>query len=298
MVKIFFYKLLYSLLFILSLLPLQVLHFFASGLYFIIYYIVGYRRKVIDENLMNAFPEKSFIERAAIRKRYYHHLTDLVVESIKMLSATEQEIKKRIETENVELITNAFENGRSVIGILGHYGNWEMSALRFSMLFQQKRIIVYKPLSNPFLDKVTIAMRSRFGATLVSMKSIARKLIEYRGEATMTVMVGDQIPARSELNYFTNFLNQPTGVFLGTEKLAKLSNSLVVFCDIRPVKRGYYKCAFVPLCDEPKSTAPYEITNRHVQYLENVIRQKPEYWLWSHRRWKYKPEDMVGNLAV
>ena len=298
MLKNFFYKLFFGLFFLMSLLPLRVLYFFGSGFYVLLYYITGYRRKVVDENLLNSFPEKSKTEREAIARKYYHYLADLFFETIKMLSISEKELMKRAESVNLNVVTDALNCGKSVIGILGHYGNWELATLRFSMLFEQKRIIVYKPLSNKDEDKLMIRMRSRFGATLVSMKNIARKLIELRHEPTMTVLVGDQTPALAELNYFTNFLNQQTGVFLGTERLAKLNNSLVVFCDISVVKRGYYQCTFVPLFDDPKSTAPYEITQKHVQYLEDVIRQQPEYWLWSHRRWKYKPEDVPGNLVV
>ncbi|MES2277540.1 MAG: lysophospholipid acyltransferase family protein [Bacteroidota bacterium] len=284
--------LLLGLLYIISLLPLRILYLIADLLYFLLYYVTGYRRKIIDQNLLNAFPEKTEAERTLIRKKYYRYLADLVVETIKLLTISDKEVVKRVHVPNPELITEAFNQGKSVLGILGHYGNWEMNALRFSQLFDERRIIVYKPLSNNFFNCILIRMRSRFGATLVNMRNILRKLVDHRDERTVTVLVGDQTPARPEIQYFTNFLNQPTAVFLGAEKLAKLTNSMVVFCDIRRLKRGYYQCTFVPLFTEPQSTAPYEITNTHVQYLEGIIRQQPEYWLWSHRRWKFKPEDL------
>lgn len=291
MIKKIFSILILGFLYLVSLLPFRVIYLIADGIYLILYYVTRYRRKVIDENLENAFPEKSEKERETIRKEYYHFLADLIVESIKLLTISEQEVIKRVHVPNPELIKQAFNNGQSVIGILGHYGNWEMNALRFSQLFNEKRIIVYKPLSNNFFNNVIMQMRSRFGATLVDMKSTMRKLVEYRNERTVTVMVGDQTPGKPEIKYFTNFLNQPTAVFLGVEKLAKFTNSVVVFCDIRRIKRGYYQCSFVPMFEEPKATADYEITDGHVQYLENVIRNEPQYWLWSHRRWKFKPEE-------
>lgn len=292
MIKKIFSILILGFFYLISLLPFRVIYLIADSIYLVLYYVTRYRRKVVDENLENAFPEKSAKERETIRKEYYHFLADLIVESIKLLTISEQEVIKRVHVPNPELITNAFNSGQSVIGILGHYGNWEMNALRFSQLFNEKRIIVYKPLSNNFFNNVIMQMRSRFGATLVDMKSTMRKLVEYRNERTVTVMVGDQTPGKPEIKYFTNFLNQPTAVFLGVEKLAKFTNSVVVFCDIRRIKRGYYQCSFVPMFEEPKATADYEITDGHVQYLEGVIRNEPQYWLWSHRRWKFKPEEV------
>jgi len=281
-----------GLLYLISLLPLWLLYVISDLIYFLIYYVFHYRRKVVDENLLHAFPEKSDKERHTIRKRYFHYLTDLMVETIKLFTISKREVEKRVYVSNPEVIKDAFSKDKSVIGVLGHYGNWEIGALRFSQLFNERRVIVYKPLSDTFFNNLMKRMRSRFGATLVSMKSTMRKLVEYRNERTVTVLVGDQTPAKAEIQYFTKFLNQPTAVFLGVEKLAKLTNSAVVFCDVRRIKRGYYTCSFVPMFNEPKLTGEHEITDAHVHYLEQVIREKPEYWLWSHRRWKFKPEDL------
>jgi len=281
-----------GLLYLISLLPFWLLYLMSDGIYVLLYHITGYRRKVVAENLSNAFPEKTDAERKLIEEKYYRYLGDLVVETIKMLTISESEIARRVSGPNAPIIEETFKSGKSIIGILGHYGNWEWCGLRFSQMVNRKRIIVYKPMSNQVFDSLFIRIRSRFGATLVDMKSIARNLIRWRNERTITVVVGDQTPARGEISYFTNFLNQPTAVFLGAEKLAILTNSEVMFCDIRRLKRGYYQCTLVPLFTEPKLTAEYEITNAHVHYLEQVIRHEPQYWLWSHRRWKYKPEDV------
>lgn len=297
MIKRYFFILISGILYLISLLPFWLIYLFADGIYFLLYYVTHYRRKVVDENLLNAFPKKSEQERRVIRKQYFHYLADLLAESIKLVTISEKEVAKRVQVTNPELITDAFKSGQSVLGILGHYGNWELGALRFSQLFNEPRIIVYKPLSNKFFDNFSIKMRSRFGATLVDMKGITRKLLQYRNQRTVTVLVGDQTPAKSEIKYFTEFLNQQTAVFLGVEKLAKFTNSMVVFCDVRRIKRGYYQCSFIPMFTEPKATAEYEITNSHVQYLEKVIQNEPQYWLWSHRRWKFKPEDIKESAA-
>ncbi len=297
MLKKIFHATVGGLLYLLSLLPFPILYLISDLLFVILYWLIRYRKRVIEDNIENSFPEKSSSERKQIRKDYLRYLSDLIVETVKLFSISEEEVKKRVLVTNTDFIEQCFRNGQSVIGILGHYGNWEMAGLRFSQLFSEKRIIVYKPLTSQFFDRMMLKMRSRFGATLVSMKQTTRKLVEYKNERSITVLVGDQTPAKPEITYFTDFLNQPTAVFLGVEKLAKLTNSVVVFCDIRRVKRGYYTCDFVNLFENPRLTEEHEITKAHVKYLEEVIRLQPEYWLWSHKRWKYKPEDMDGLSA-
>lgn len=287
--KYFLSALLLPFLYLLSVLPFWFIYLLSDLLFVILYHITAYRRQVVDENLFRSFPDYSTAEKALIRKQFYKHLADLILESTKLLTISAREVKKRVIVTNPDCIKQFFDNGQSVIGVLGHYGNWELGALRFSQLFEEKRIIVYKPLSNRFFDQLVFRLRSRFGATLVDMKNASRMILSWRKERTVTVLVGDQIPARSEGNYFTNFLNQPTAVFLGVEKLARYTNSAVVFCDIRRIKRGYYSCEFVPLFKNPQETKDYEITNKHVQYLEKIIREEPAFWLWSHRRWKYQP---------
>lgn len=280
-------------LYLLSLLPFWFLYLISDFLFIIIFYVIGYRRKVVQQNLANAFPDKNEQERSDIERKYYRYLSDLIVEVLKMTTISGKEVARRVNVLNPELMNEAFDNGKSIIGAVGHYGNWEMGALRLSQLTDKRRIIIYKPVNNEVSDKWFLNMRSRFGATLVPMKSTLRKFAEYRNELTFSVLVSDQTPVREEVQYFTEFLNQQTAVFLGIEKLSKIIDCVVIFCDVRRVKRGYYQCTFVPLIDDPKQTAPYEITEAHVRYLEKVIREEPAYWLWSHRRWKFKPEDVI-----
>jgi KDO2-lipid IV(A) lauroyltransferase len=279
-------------LYLLSLLPFWFLYLLADVLFFALYHITKYRRKVVQENLANAFPEKTIAERSAIEKKYYRYLADLIIEIVKLFSISEKELYKRLQPHNVEYLEAAFANGKSVLGAVAHYGNWEMAGLRMSLLTTNRRVVVYKPLSNAIFDGAFEKMRSRLGATLVSMKMTMRKMVEFRKELTFTVLVSDQTPVKSEIKYFAPFLNQPTPVFLGVERMAKMIDCVVVFCDIRRIKRGYYTCTLVPLFEDPKNTAEYEITDAHVAYLEKVIKEEPQYWLWSHRRWKYKPGDI------
>ncbi|OKS86436.1 lysophospholipid acyltransferase family protein [Mucilaginibacter polytrichastri] len=280
-------------LYLVSLLPFWLLYLIADFLYVVIYYVVGYRRKVVQVNLLNSFPEKTEAERAAIEKKYFHYLADLLVETIKAITLSEKEIMRRMFLVNEDLVPNYFKQNRNVIIAVGHYGNWEWAVLRTSFICpQHRRTIIYKPLQDKAADAMYIKVRSKFGVTMVPMKATLRKMIEFRKELSLTVFASDQTPIREEAHFFTQFLNQPTAVFLGIEKISTLFNSVVIFADIRRVKRGYYRCTFVPLVDEPKQAAEYEITRAHVQYLEKVIREEPPYWLWSHRRWKFKPDNI------
>ncbi|WDF53497.1 lysophospholipid acyltransferase family protein [Mucilaginibacter sp. KACC 22063] len=286
-------RLAFLFLYLLSLLPFWFLYLIADFLYLIIYHITGYRKAVVRENLSNSFPEKSAAQRIKIEKQYFHYLADLIVEGVKLITISQQQVQRRMHLVNPELIEQYFADGKSIVGAVGHYGNWELGALSLSLLTSNRRIIIYKPLSNPEAEVFFKKIRGRFGSTLVPMKSTLRKMVEYKNELSFSVFVSDQTPVREEAHYFTQFLNQPTAVFLGIEKIAKLTGSVVIFCDIRRVKRGYYQCTFVPLINEPKQAEGHTITEAHVKYLEHVIKAEPPYWLWSHRRWKFKPE---GNI--
>lgn len=280
------------LLYLISLLPFWLLYRISDGLFYILYYLVKYRRRVVAENLRSAFPEKSDRELKIIEKEYFRYLADLVVESVKLFTISEKEVMRRMHCPNFSLIEGYFSEGKSVIGALGHYGNWELAGHCLSLLTKtHRRIIVYKPLTNITFNGAVKKMRERFGATLVAMQNTMRALIGFKKENTITVLVSDQTPVPNESTYFIQFLNQPTPVFLGVEKLSKLLNNVVVFCDIRRIKRGYYNVTFVPLFEDTKNTAEYEITRGHVSYLEEVIKNEPAYWLWSHRRWKFKPAE-------
>ncbi|MGI4728035.1 MAG: lysophospholipid acyltransferase family protein [Janthinobacterium lividum] len=278
--------------YLISLLPFWVLYLFSDAVFILLFYVTHYRRKVAQENLRNAFPEKSQTERAQIERKYYRYLADLLVESVKLFSISSADLQKHIQMIDAELLNKYFADKRSVIGAVGHYGNWEMALLGLSLCIENQKLIVYKPVKNNQIEAVIKRSREKFGAQLIPMKATMRTLINKQQEQIITILASDQTPVREETQYFANFLNQPTAVFLGVEKMAKLTNSAVVFCDIRLVKRGYYTCTFVPLIKDPKPTAEHEITNTHVQYLEKVIREEPAYWLWSHRRWKFKPEDI------
>jgi len=276
-------------LFLLSLLPFWFLYLLADLLFIIIYYIIGYRRKIVEDNLRNSFPEKSLQELNSIERKYFKYLADLIVEIIKTISISAKDVEKRMRPTNPGLMEDYFTQGKSIIAAAGHYCNWEMATLSFGLLTGKKRFIVYRAQSNVVFTDFFNRVRSRFGSTMISTRQALRKMIEFKNELTFSVLVADQTPTKVEARYFTTFLNQPTAIFLGLEKLTRVVDCVVIFFRIDRVKRGYYTYTFVPLIENPHEAQLHEITEAHVRYLENVIKQAPEYWIWSHRRWKFKP---------
>lgn len=284
-------------LYLLSLMPFWLLYVISDIIYFFIYHVAGYRRKVVQQNLQNAFPEKTDVERKDIERKFYHHFCDLIVETIKAISISPAQLSKRVTATNPELVQKLLGIDKKIVAVAGHYCNWELLALAITSITDKKFMIIYKPLSNSVFDRFFIRVRSRFRGIPVAMKLILRKMVELKNEPFITVLLGDQTPVKHESTYFTNFLNQPTAVFLGLEKMAKSFDCLVYYCDMRKVKRGYYTYTAVSLIDDPKEAQPHEITKAHVHYLESVIREQPQYWLWSHRRWKFKPEDVEHAIV-
>ncbi|GAA4087583.1 lysophospholipid acyltransferase family protein [Mucilaginibacter panaciglaebae] len=277
-------------LYLISLLPFWLLYILADVLFVLLYYLVGYRRKVTQANLRNAFPEKTDVERSGIEKKYYRYLADLILEAIKMTTISQSELQRRVVCTNPELVKSYEAAGKSVTAVAGHYCNWEWAGLEFSI--HTRLFVIYKSLANNIFDKFFIKTRSRFGAVVVPMAQALRSSVAHKNEFTVSVYAGDQTPPLATAQYFTDFLNQPTAVFLGIEKIARLIDSVVIFYDMKRIKRGYYTYTVVPLVENTKESAAHEITEAHVKYLEMMIRREPQYWIWSHRRWKFKPENV------
>ena len=280
----------YAFLYLLSLLPFRLIYVLSDGLYFVLYHLIGYRRKVVRKNLQNSFPEKPLPEILAIEKKYYRYLADNMLEGIKMLSMSERSIRKRFSFKGEGQADELLQKGQSVLLATSHYGNWEWAAIGVTQHMKHPTLIVYKPLTNKRVEALITKIRSQFGAKLVAMKQTVRAFVEEgQKHAFMGVLVSDQTPTRHEKNYFMPFLNQPTSVFQGLEKIAKLTGSPIFYVNIVRVKRGYYCAEFEMMVSEPKATAENEITEMYNRRLEGIIRQQPEFWLWSHKRWKHQP---------
>ncbi|MFC0318987.1 MULTISPECIES: lysophospholipid acyltransferase family protein [Olivibacter] len=275
--------------FIISLLPFWVLYCLSDFLFFILYYVVGYRKKVVYENLSNSFPSKSDEEIKQIAKNFFVFLSDMIIETIKMRTITAKEVEKRMVVHATHEIYRHLEQGKPVIGTTAHYSNWELGIHRLSLMLKDPLLIIYKPLSNKGFEQTFNNIRSRFNAQMVPMKQTLRQILAYENTPHMSMFLSDQTPARSESSFFTPFLGQDTLMFLGMEKIAKRTDFPVVYCHINRIRRGYYECTFSTLFETPKATDNHEITLAYNKYLEKLIHDKPEQWLWSHRRWKHKP---------
>jgi len=273
---------------ILSLLPLPVLYLIADGVYILLYYVLGYRRKVVRMNLLNALPDKSLAAIVQIERRFYRYLSSLIFEILKMNNISRAEIEKRFVFNNKEQMEAYFKKGESVLICSAHYGNWEWGTLGIGLNFSAVHYPIYKPLSNRIYDHWFQKMRSRFGNHLVPMRQTLRVLQTSKNSPSIFSFGNDQAPSKDESHYWTKFLHQESSVQLGIEKIAKKTNRPVFYLRTRVLKRGYYEVDCVPLCLNPAEAAPFEITELHTRFLENVIREQPEYWLWSHKRWKYK----------
>jgi KDO2-lipid IV(A) lauroyltransferase len=276
----------------LSLLPLEILYYLSDFIFFLVYYLFGYRKKVVFDNMRNSFPEKSENEIRILAKKFYKHLADLIVESTRLFSISEEEIISRYKFKNPELLDDYYDKGKSVLIAGGHYNNWEMAAVGTNPQMKHQAAGIYTPMTNPFFEKVFRKTRGKYGIVLVRKHEVKAFFSEYKDRLTATIFGADQSPSRGTKRvYWTTFLNQDTPVMFGTEKYAKEYNYPVIFIDVRKVRRGYYELFFKTIVENPSSCAYGEITELHTRYLEKIIIEKPEYWLWTHKRWKRKRSD-------
>ncbi|MGM9633791.1 MAG: lysophospholipid acyltransferase family protein [Alloprevotella sp.] len=285
-------KMLLPLLRLISRLPLGVLYVLADLCFPLLYYVARYRRKVVTENLNNAFPELSPRERHKIRRRFYRWFCDYVVETLKLLSISRQEMMRRMVIEGVDEMERSLETKPFVFIFLGHYCNWEwVSSIP---LWYQKEdshgAQLYRPLKNKAFDGLFLEMRSRFGSENISKYEALRHILQLRrdGKKTCIGFISDQTPGWNSIHDWVDFLHQDTPVFTGTERIAKKVDAAIFFADIRRVRRGYYHLVLRRMTDEPKDFPDYALTEQYMRELEQIIRRQPHLWLWSHRRWKHR----------
>ncbi len=268
-----------------SYLPFPVLYLLSDGLYVIIYKLIGYRRKVVIQNIVNSFPERSAEEHGQIEKKFYSHLCDLIVESIKVFTISEKEVQQRMKVLNPEFINRFYDQGQSVILAGGHYNNWELFAVAIDAPLKHHAVAIYKPLSNLFFDKKMRNTRGRYGLKMISTKA-TKDEFEKTDSLRVIIFGIDQFPGNHKNCYWANFLNQDTAMIFGAEKYAKEYNYPVLSGRINKLKRGHYSFEFTDAIEEPQHMSHGEITKRVNHLLEQDIIAQPEYWLWSHKRWK------------
>ncbi|MCC3155287.1 lysophospholipid acyltransferase family protein [Hymenobacter sp. BT770] len=271
-------------------LPLSVLYVVADGVYLLLAYVVRYRQRVVLENLRNSFPDKPEAEIQRICKAFYRHFSQVVVEIIRLPAMPPMELRQRMVMRNPEVADRHFAEGRTVLGLASHAGNWEWVLAAGPLWLAAPIDGVYKPLSNPFFEEFLRFVRSRTGAGLVPMSYVMREMVAHRGEAHLLSLVSDQAAGPEDRPYWTQFLNQDSGFYTSTERLATRFHCAVLYVGIRRRRRGYYEFEFTELYDgtSPLPTGDAPIMEAFARKLEKDIQAAPEQYLWTHRRWKHK----------
>ena len=273
--------------YLISSLPYRLLYAFSDFLYFMIFHVFSYRRKVVEENLKKSFPEKTHEEIIQLSKKYYQYLCDLILETFKKLTISEKQSLERCKIINPELFHKLYAENKSIILLMGHYGNWEMAGSAFSLTCDHQLYVVYKTLSNKYFEDLMCKGRTKYGTKLIKMENTLRDIINTKKDLCAYAFIADQTPSNQNA-YWTTFLNQDTAMFTGAEKVARKFNFPVVFVNIVRVKRGYYEIFIEMLCEDPKNSKENEIIENFARKLEKEIIRQPETWLWSHRRWKQR----------
>ena len=265
--------------------PYKVLYTLSEVMLFIVYRIFRYRIDTVQNNLKNSFPKHSLIDLKKIEKKFYRNFCDVLLENLLLYTISEKELKKRMKLLNPEIFDSLYNLNKGAILIGAHYNNWEWMALSLGVYAKQDVFSVYKPLNNKTINALMLKARERFGANIVPMASFAKTVLENKNRATINLMLTDQSPHKSKVDFYCTFLNQDTPVYLGPEKLVNTANLELLFVEVHRVKRGFYEMKIVNLKD--KSIKEKESkTLLHVNHLEKIINDQPENWLWSHKRWK------------
>ncbi|WP_242916409.1 lysophospholipid acyltransferase family protein [Pontibacter liquoris] len=283
----------------LAALPLPVLYLLANGLYFLMYYLLGYRKKVVAQNLQLAFPEKSPDALQRIAKDFYRQFADIIVEILHLAAMSREEMLRRVTFTNPEAVTEYVAAGTPVVILGSHVGNWEWSLSAAALSFPFPAEGVYKPLNNPFFEAFMLHTRSRLGGHAIKMKDTLRDFMAKRNQPRIVALLSDQTPLKSEITFWTQFMHRETPFYTGAEKLARRFQYPVVFLDMKRTSRGYYTLSFEKLWDgtpqELAAADQYPITELFAQKLEAAIRRAPSDYLWTHKRWKHRREAAVKS---
>jgi Kdo2-lipid IVA lauroyltransferase/acyltransferase len=280
------FYLVYPFLYLIASLPFWALYKVSDVLYYL-FLLSGYRRTVVLENLRNSFPEKSQKEIKELSKAYFSYLCDLTLETMKTMRMTEQEARERCFYHQTDWLDKMYEEKKSFIIVMGHYGNWEWAGPSFTLGSKFQLFVIYRPLSNPYFEKMLTKTRTKFGTRITPVSQTLREMVANRKNITTTAFIADQAASTAN-SYWTTFLHQDTSVFNGPEKIAVKFNYPVVYMKIQRVKRGFYELTPELLFKDPASAAEGEILETFTRRLEKDIINDPVIWLWSHRRWKHK----------
>lgn len=273
---------------LLRLVPFFLLYGLSYLMFFFMYYIFKYRRAVVYDNLRKSFPEKSETEINKISKRFYKHLSEIFVEGVKGYSMRKKSFEKRYKIINAEIAEKYLNQGRTVIALASHYGNWEWGIETVARAYHHKVIALYHPIKNSYIDKYLKEKRRRGGMYLVPLNETRISFEEAKNNPAIIIMAADQSPLSLQKTVWVNFFNRDTPCNYGPEYYSAKYNAPLVYFDVQRVKRGHYTLTVLDMMGNPVGTKPGEVTGLYMQTLEKIIREKPEHWLWSHRRWKHK----------
>jgi len=289
-VQLVLYIILYPLILFTSYMPFWVLYRFSDFLYFFMYHIAGYRKKVVRQNLSLVFPDKTSQERLQIEKAFYRHFSDLFVEMIKAFHMSLAQIQKRFVFKNVEVLNDLSHQGKNVIVVGGHYANWEW-VFSLAAITDVFPIATYLKINNKYFEKLMLKNRQRFGGRLIETKQLRKTLETFNTQNRRYILglLSDQSPQRHKARYWRSFLGVDTvPVHTGQEELTKQYDTGFVFMEINKIKRGYYEVQFELITANPRQYPDYKLTDIYLEKLEHQIRRRPEYYLWTHNRFKHR----------
>lgn len=285
------YYVLFAFFYLVSLLPMRILYMFSDLMFFIVYRCIGYRKKVVFDNLKNAFPDKNEAELKGIAEQFFRNMIDSFIETFKLLSVSSRFLQQRVSA-NWEILETLQKSGKNCQLHLGHTFNWEWGHHVLQMNTAYQVLVVYGPLSNQAFEKLLLKIRTRFGSKFIPASDMKNSIARFADTQYLLGLVADQSPGKPQQAYWLNFLNQPTAFIPGPEKAARNLDIPVLFVSIYKPRRGYYHAELMIASEHPAMLAPGELTVMYAKFLEEAIRKHPENWLWSHRRWKHvcKPE--------
>lgn len=256
--------------------------------YYIVYYGIGYRKKVVRQNLERSFPNLSNDALKKIEKDFYRHLFDILLEGVKGFSLSQKELVRRHQLITPDLLKGIIDRGQSVLLVGGHYANWEWAGMVASKQSQTDVVILYSPIKNPYIDNFIKKSRSLYNTYFWASHLAPRAFRKYKNDPLTFVLIADQSPSNPKRAHWMPFLNQDTPVLRGPASYAVQYDMPLLFIDFQRVKRGYYTMEISVLADNPKAYSPEELTTLYMRKLEQIIQERPEQWLWSHRRWKHR----------
>lgn len=292
------YYLIYGFFYLLSLLPWSILYLLGDGVCFLLNHVIRYRRAVVMGNLAIAFPEKSLRERKLIANRFYHNFCDTFIETIKMLSISKRSLDKRFQA-NLEPLNELYRGtDRNLQLQSGHHFNWEIINAGIARHLQFPFLGVYMPIKNKNLNRIFYDTRSKYGTVLIPATAFRTHFLQRSKDRYALGLAADQKPAAPDRAYWVDFFGQPAAFVTGPEKGAKLNDAIVVFVNFYKLKRGYYGLEYEIATSDPRSTAEGELTKAFARFLENAIRKRPDNYLWSHKRWKWRYDEQYAAMRI